>query len=546
MADTDQPLDVNLLQNMIHQRSVMNSLGNGGLPSPMPVSLQAPDLTVHHLHGLMPDSPITPQAQAAMSPPTPVAPTPVPKVGPIDPNSTNPAESAYRQTLMNEPMKADYHPSGARKFLGVLGGIGAGIVSPGDKVQAGIQAGDAIRDAPFNSQHQDWLQNAKNKEVQATEEAADNTATGKAATDAALVAERNSTAAKNYREVQNMRNSPDEVLADKTAEAQARLKTDTREALMVDGTTKHLVQKNGLFYDPETVSSTNPLGTRVDRSAIKDISDEGKSLKETKQSRLGPNLTQSADARRILAAGVGGKADDGSIIDQPLFDASKQYVQKLDNGEDPKGAYDDIVKTMETEQGKKLTSSQKIKLENTLHPPAVGPVMLGPPDTSGTRTVESAKPGNKIAGGSVTTSGDSQMNVPTAATRTRGEAAKTAIASGNDVINFVTKNKDKLGNVGNYWNNLMQNTPAADPTVEDFRGRVASWAAQQAAAHGFRASTVMKEFESRVGTTKNPEAIVSAIKGINDELENAVTTAGGSKVPEYTTNPKTGRLEPAK
>ena len=76
----------------------------------------------------------------------------------------------------------------------------------------------------------------------------------------------------------------------------------------------------------------------------------------------------------------------------------------------------------------------------------------------------------------------------------------------------------------------MSNTPAADPTVEKFRGKVASWAAYQAAAHGFRAGAIMKEFESRVGSTKNVDAVINAIQGINDELQHAVDTGkGGSQ-----------------
>ena len=497
--------------------------------------MPSPDLTVHvnHFAGATPQATpsITPQAQQAISPASATSTNtpPIPKVGPIDPNSDNPAESTYKQSLMNEPMHADYHPSKLRDVLSRVAGGFEGAFAGGDE---GQKIHQSILNAPYNERHSDWLQNSQNKEKLATEEAAGTATSGKQALTAAQIAEQQSLAKLHGVESNTYHPTTQQQAIDVE---QGKLKPDTREVKLTDGTIKHLIQRQGIFYDPET-------NAKVDRSAIEDISDEGKSLKDTKNARLPANLQASVSARKIIASGVGGKTEDGIAIDQPTFDAAKQYVQKLDDGQEPKGAYDDIVKTMEREQGKSLTSAQKIKLESTLHPPATGPVILGPASDSGSRPVIPLKPGVQVPAGSVTAPGESQINTPTAATRTRGEAAKTAIASGNDVINFVNQNKGKLGNVGNYWNNLMQNTPVADPTVEDFRGRVASWAAQQAAAHGFRASTVMHEFESRVGSTKNPDAIVSAIKGINDELNNAVNTAEGTKPIEEYVRDANGKL----
>ena len=406
MPDTNEVLDPNLLSNMIRQQKLLGTFSGGGLPSPIPES--SPDLTVHHYHGTMPDpnlqptvpdEPQTMQTGVAPSPSAPQA-QPIPKIGPINPNSEAPAESAYKQALMNEPMHSDYHPSLARKIGGVAAGIGAGFLGGG--VEGGIKVGDQVRDAPYNSRHQDWAQYAGNKNALATEEAAGTTTTGKAALTQAQIDEQNALAGLHRHET----NTYHPVTAQEAIDQeQGKLKTDTREVKMADGTIKHLVQRNGLFYDPDT-------NVKVDRSAITDISDEGKSLKDTKAARIPANLQASVDARKIMATGIGGKTDDGITVDQPTLDAAKEYVKKLDDGQDPKGAYDDIVKTMETEKGRKLTSAEKIKLESTLHPPAVGPTILGPADTNtGTRQVLPLKPGVQVPSGSMTPSGVSTEQV---------------------------------------------------------------------------------------------------------------------------------------
>lgn len=516
----------NFLENLIRQKQLMNGPLGGGLPQAMPENSQpnsqpSPDLTVHHLHGTL-DNSVTPQAQNAINPQA----SPVPKIGPIDPNSVNPAESAYKQAIMNEPMHSDYHPSVMRKIGGTLAGIGAGILGGG--VEGGIKVGDQVRDAPYNSQHNNWQQFAKNRGVLATEEIAGNEAAGKSALTQAQTDEQNSLGKLHTKQANIIAPDMATDVQNKVTEAQGHLKVDTREAKMLDGTIKHLVQRNGLFYDPETATTTNPNGVRIDRAAIEDISDEGKSLRETKQSRIPGNLGASIKAKQIISAGVGGKTEDGEKIDQPTFEAAKQFDEALSAGKEPAGAFARIIKDRNSEReaaGKpKMTSAEEealqIKLLTTQKPPQA---LMVTPDNQAIRVV----PGSKIPEGSQTPSGVSQVNTPTSATRARGEAAQTAIASGNDVIKFATENKANLGHLGDYWSNIVQNTPAADPKVEEFRGRVASWAAQQAAAHGFRAATIMHEFESRVGPTKNVDAIISAINGINDELQYAVDTGHG-------------------
>lgn len=527
----------NFLENLIRQKQLMNGPLGGGLPQAMPENSQpnsqpSPDLTVHHLHGTLDN--ITPQAQNAINPQA----SPVPKVGPIDPNSANPAESAYKQAIMNEPMKADYHPSKLRKILSAVAGGAEGFFGG---PQAGIALHESLRNGPYDQQHEDWQQLAKNRGVLATEEIAGNEAAGKSALTQAQTDEQNSLGKLHTKQANIIAPDMATDVQNKVTEAQGHLKVDTREAKMLDGTIKHLVQRNGLLYDPETATTTNPNGVRIDRAAIEDISDEGKSLRETKQSRIPGNLGASIKAKQIVAAGVGGKTEDGEKIDQPTFEAAKQFDEALSAGKEPAGAFARIIKDRNSEReaaGKpKMTSAEEealqIKLLTTEKPPQA---LMVTPDNQAIRVV----PGSKVPEGSQTPSGVSQVNTPTAATRARGEAAQTAIASGNDVIKFATENKANLGHLGDYWSNIVQNTPAADPKVEEFRGRVASWAAQQAAAHGFRAATIMHEFESRVGPTKNVDAIISAINGINDELQYAVDTGhgkapGGDSLPGGTT-----------
>lgn len=396
----------NILANMIRQKQLMGSFG-GGLPSAMPEpqnnAPQSPDLTVHHLVGTIPQPN-------------------VPKIGPIDPNSEQPAESAYKQSLMNEPMHSDYHPTKLRNVLSQIAGVATGAFNGGPE-GARVMAG--IRDAPFNQQHQDWSQITGNREKLANEEIAGNAAGQKALTDQALINERNSTADKNIREVKLMRNTPDEVRQDKIDEAQGRLKTDTREAKMLDGTVKHLVQRNGLFYDPET-------NARVDRSAIEDISDEGKSLKETKQSRIPGNLGQAIQAKKILAEGTGGE----NKYDQATVDAAKEYDAKLSRGDEPTGAFNSTAATMEKELGRPLTSKERIKLTRDLQPDQKPPQMLMvDPNTNKAVNI---KPGSDVPEGAST---PVQMGANVA----KNAAEQKSLKEDQDFVNDYLNNQTHTG-----------------------------------------------------------------------------------------------------
>lgn len=385
----------NFLENLIRQKQLMNGPLGGGLPQSIPENSQpnsqpSPDLTVHHLHGTLDSSPVTPQAQNAINPQA----SPVPKIGPIDPNSANPAESAYKQAIMNEPMHSDYHPSKLRNVLSKIAGAGVGAFNGGPE-GARVMAG--IRDQPYNSQHNDWQQFAKNRGVLATEEIAGNEAAGKSALTQAQTDEQNSLGKLHSKQANIIAPDMATDVANKVTEAQGHLKVDTREAKMLDGTIKHLVQRNGLFYDPETATTTNPNGVRIDRAAIEDISDEGKSLRETKQSRIPGNLGASIKAKQIVAAGVGGKTEDGEKIDQPTFEAAKQFDEALSAGKEPAGAFARIIKDRNSERvaagQKPMTSAEEealqVKLLSVEKP--LQQMLVNPSDNTTFRAVPNMK-----------------------------------------------------------------------------------------------------------------------------------------------------------
>lgn len=391
----------NILANMIRQKQLMGSFG-GGLPSAMPEPAnnapQSPDLTVHHLVGTIP---------------------PTPKIGPIDPNSEQPAESAYKQSLMNEPMHSDYHPSKLRNVLSQIAGVATGAFNGGPE-GARVMAG--IRDAPFNQQHQDWSQFAGNREKLANEEIAGNATAGKQALTDAQIGEQQSLAKLHQHEALTYHPTTAQAAID---QEQGRLKTDTREAKMLDGTVKHLVQRNGLFYDPET-------NARVDRSAIEDISDEGKSLKETKQSRIPGNLGQAIQAKKILAEGTGGE----NKYDQATVDAAKEYDAKLSRGDEPAGAFNSTAATMEKELGRPLTSKERIKLTRDLQPDQKPPQMLMvDPNTNKAVNI---KPGSDVPEGAST---PVQMGANVA----KNAAEQKSLKEDQDFVNDYLNNQTHTG-----------------------------------------------------------------------------------------------------
>lgn len=107
------------------------------------------------------------------------------------------------------------------------------------------------------------------------------------------------------------------------------------------------------------------------------------------------------------------------------------------------------------------------------------------------------------------------QNKPGATAQGRASQAESIIEAGNNLKAEIDKHKDKLGNLGSYWNQFANGSPIADPDTARLMAEIASYAALQPAMHGMRGGAVMKEFEKMVGgVPKNPEALKAAIDGI--------------------------------
>lgn len=440
-----------------------------------------------------------------------------------------PEETKYRQMIQQAPLKSDWHPSKLRSILAGIAGVTSGVL---EGPRMGEQIGGYIRNQPYEQKAEEYNQGLNRQGAVAKQEISDvsNAATQGhlAAQSAAEVARKNAEVSRGNRfDYQTSYLAHQRKLEELRVEHpgtsvfhEARFKDKTLHSLKRDS--------KGQLVDTET-------NTPVSMNAIDQLSDPNKSLKDTKTANLPAALQGSIAAREIVA--------DESKKGTPEYEAAQDYINELHKGKDPTAAFGAIVQKTNQERAARnqpeMTSAELTSLQKTLQPTPQLPGMVDP----NTNTVFRPKPGQVLPPNSRTLQQEGQVNTPTAATRGRGEAAQTAIAAGNDVQSFAAQNKDKLGNLGTYWSNIVQNTPAADPTVEKFRGKVASWAAFQAAAHGFRASTVMKEFEARVGAAKNVDAIISAIQGINDELQHAVDTGKGVKGTENPVSAPQGDLK---
>ncbi len=136
------------------------------------------------------------------------------------------------------------------------------------------------------------------------------------------------------------------------------------------------------------------------------------------------------------------------------------------------------------------------------------------------------RPGTVVPQGAQTTSGVNQSNTVTSPTRRAGEQGTIISEAGDNLIHHIEQNKDLLGNLGSYWKQFTNQTPIADPTAAFLMAQLASFAALQPALHGFRSHQALREFENIIGgIPKNPDALIAAIKGIQ-ETAGIVTKVG--------------------
>lgn len=101
----------------------------------------------------------------------------------------------------------------------------------------------------------------------------------------------------------------------------------------------------------------------------------------------------------------------------------------------------------------------------------------------------------------------------------RASAAAAASTAGDELVNDLQKNRDKLGNLQAWVNKYGLNTPIADPELAQLQAELSSFAALQPAVHGFRSHNALETFDKIIGgIQQNPDATIAAIRGIQKTL----------------------------
>ena len=153
------------------------------------------------------------------------------------------------------------------------------------------------------------------------------------------------------------------------------------------------------------------------------------------------------------------------------------------------------------------------------------------------------------AGHAISTHAPAAANIPAAA-RGAGIQGRNIIEAGGHLKALIDENKDRIGNLGSYWNQWINGTPIADKDVSRLMAQLGSYAALQPKLHGFRGQDALREFTKIIGgVPKSPEALKAAIDAISDTAgviagtggESSGTQHGGPSVRKY--NPATGKLE---
>jgi hypothetical protein len=149
-------------------------------------------------------------------------------------------------------------------------------------------------------------------------------------------------------------------------------------------------------------------------------------------------------------------------------------------------------------------------------------------------------PGTQVPAGSRTVTGESQMNMPTTATRRAGEQGGIIQTAGQHLIDVLDQNRNSVGDMESYWKKFKNGTPAADPTTSYINGLLQSYIALQPALHGFRSTQAMDHFEKAIGgVPKNVDALIAAIKATN-ETGGIVNAVGRGAQPSATSVPAVG------
>lgn len=243
------------------------------------ISGGAPQIPPSPPPGMGPTGNVTGNMENITSPPPPVTP---PQPGP--------AMQQFQNALKNEPMRANYEPSGKRKFGAVMAGIGGGILGGLPTAMATYRG---IRDQPFNKEVSAYRGNLENLAKQADTENALNTQVGTAELNRAKIKEQEALAGE-HKETAAERRS-------------ARLKTEAETAPDWNTWQEFQLAKERVAHPAEAKrfdafelaarARANELGVPVEQLPSTEILKINQSLSDQKKTEKAPDIeTRWADA----------------------------------------------------------------------------------------------------------------------------------------------------------------------------------------------------------------------------------------------------------
>jgi hypothetical protein len=454
------------------------------------------------------------------------------------PPTIGPAETRYRQTQAQTPLKQNFHPSGIRKVLGMLAGGASG--SPDVR--------DNIINSQYNHAQGDFQQKLGVQEAAAKEEEA---ATQRSAVQAHLGAqsaaevERAKTMQANARAAGALRDYRVYLTTDLAHKRKmeelgvqrgSANKPEYHEAILTSG------EKVNLLRTPEGRLKNVDTGEVISTSAIKQMSDPGKTIKTS--SPYSGALKEDMEAHQVISEE---NANPGTHSPFEV-DAAKLYIEARKRNQQPNDAFNEVVRAMESEgkgKGKdgKLTSDQMIQLRNMMPEQRLpqAPPMVDPSSNK----LFQPKVGDVMPPGSTTTQQFGTENMGTATTRTMKETAPKVIALADKVLAQVKQQKDNLGPGASRWNEFWAGKVGApNPEFTQLRTNTALLQTLLMRMHVGAAGRVamMQHFQDLFDVGKqspeNMEAAVGEIKDYAQEIGGLKPQAPGT--PTNTNLPKIG------
>lgn len=265
-----------------------------------------------------------------------------------------------------------------------------------------------------------------------------------------------------------------------------------------------------------------------------DLDQANLGLKKTEEQRKADQGQATID-QHLAAAGM--KRDDQGHIVPQSYDEMSEPLKAVHDLKASQQELADARAAYAKAQGDNIPAAQELakkRIDNATANAHVAAGRLGLSRDQFEAEFLGTHNGEALPGGPTTESGApvglkvAGANKPTGAAASRAAQAGSVLETGEDLKKYIDQHKDKLGNLGSYWSNVVNNTPISDPDISEFSTKLQSYAALQAAMHGFRGSNVMQDFEKAIGgAQKNPEAIKRAIDGIASTAK-VVQKQGGS------------------